>query len=80
MQLAVFTFLVGFATVTSLILDERMDWAAEDPKGYLNWEIQQHLLEIPRLIDTAVEKSEEDLTSFVIQRKSQGRVRLRFEF
>ena len=33
MQLAVFTFLVGFATATSLILDERMDLAAQDPKG-----------------------------------------------
>ena len=66
-------FAISFATnVASLTLDERMDWSAQDPKGYLNFEIQQHLLEIPRMIDTAVEKSEKDLTSFVIQRKSQG--------
>jgi hypothetical protein len=77
-KFVVFAFFIAFTRVASLTLDERMDWAAEDPKGYLNWEIQQHLLEIPRKIDTAVEKSEEDLTSFVIQRKSQGRVRLRF--
>ena len=72
MQFVVYAFFVGIATVASLTLDEEMDWAAQDPKGYFNFEIQQHLLEIPRMIDTAVEKSEEDLTSFIIQRKSQG--------
>ena len=71
-KFVVFALFIAFTRVASLTLDERMDWAAENPKGYLNWEIQQHLLEIPRMIDTAVEKSEEDLTSFVIQRKSQG--------
>ena len=42
--------------------------------GYFNAMMETRQLELPQLIDTAVEKTEKDLTATIIKKKSQGRV------